>query len=119
MILILEMCSLADSRFNYNQKQLAFWTKEIEANLTMFTLNDLEFIVKKGLRGGYEMKSNHIAMITIFDWARQEWHLRNPKEVKLPKNWIDAELTEQQFNLLTKEQKEEKLRNDTRRKMGV
>lgn len=68
---VLNLCNLADSRFNYSETQLNYWAAEIQNDYPNISLETFTKIIRKGIKGGFEMKSNHITLSVIFDWVKR------------------------------------------------
>lgn len=92
--------------------QLAYWAVEIASDYPNITIAELTAIIRKGVKGGYAVKSNHVNLMTIYDWIKQA-------KPTLPKNWYNSELTPEQWALLTPEQVRDKKNNDIRKSMGI
>jgi hypothetical protein len=112
---VIKLCNLADSRFNYSDEQLNYWAAELQNDFPNSSMEGLTTIIRKGIKGGYEVKSNHITLSVIYSWINQ---YKKPQP-ELPKNWWNLDLTPEQWKLVPKEKVSEKENQDIRRKMGL
>lgn len=72
--------------YNMNREQVAMCAAEIYQEIALYTLEDIDKILKKGARGEYGPLFNRFDQSVIFDWIRQYGESENKPTQKMKYN---------------------------------